>query len=55
MSKNDGVISAIDFAEKDHDYTSLQIIDLNDRTIRSWIICTDNPDPNSFYKKFFEG
>ncbi len=43
----------VDFAEKEPDYTSLGVIDLKNKTIESRIIRTDNPDPNSWLKKFW--
>ncbi len=43
----------VDLAEKEPDYTSLGVIDLKNKTIESRIIRTDNPDPNSWLKKFW--
>ena len=43
----------VDLSENEPDYTSLKIIDLRERTIESRIIRTDNPDPNSWAKKFW--
>ena len=43
----------VDLAEREPDYTSLGVIDLKNKTIESRIIRTDNPDPNSWLKKFW--
>jgi len=43
----------VGLAEREPDYTSLGVIDLKNKTIESRIIRTDNPDPNSWLKKFW--
>jgi hypothetical protein len=43
----------VDLAESEPDYTSLGVIDLKNKTVESRIIRTDNPDPNSWLKKFW--
>lgn len=43
----------VDLSENEPDYASLRIIDLKDKTIENRIIRTDNPDPNSWVKKFW--
>lgn len=43
-----------DLAEKEPDYAGILKIDLKNKTIESRIIRTDNPDPHSWVKKFFE-
>jgi len=42
----------VDLSKNEPDYASLSIIDLKDKTIENRIIRTDNPDPNSWLKKF---
>lgn len=42
----------VDLSENEPDYTSLVITDTKSKTIESRIIRTDNPDPNSWIKKF---
>lgn len=47
------IFFGVDLSDNEPDYTSLEIIDLRDRTIDSRIIRTDNPDPNFWLKKFW--
>lgn len=39
---------------KDNDYTGVAIIDTKNHTIKSIILRTDNPDPNSWLYGFME-
>lgn len=50
----DRLLINYDLGDETHDYLGISIVDTSTWNIRKRIICTDNPDPNSWIRKFFD-